>query len=158
MSEKKVKYYQAAGGVVLNDGGQVLLLRREVWREGELREEIRLPKGHIEPGETAAEAALREVCEESGYCHLEILADLGERRTVFGYKGKYVIRDERYFLMGLTQPHRQKPHHPHPHSEEALFRPLWAESLAQAEALLTFESEKAFIRRAEALVQKEQAS
>ncbi len=155
MSEKKVKFYQAAGGVVLNDAGQVLLLRREVWREGQLREEIRLPKGHIEPRETPQEAAMREVCEESGYCHLAILADLGERRTEFEYKGKHIIRDEHYFLMRLTQPHRQEPHHPHPHSEEALFHPLWAESLAQAEILLTFESEKAFIRRAEALVKKE---
>ena len=146
----KVKRYRAAGGVVLDGRGRVLLLRREVPREATPSLEIRLPKGHIEPGETAQEAALREVCEESGYCRLAILADLGEIRNEFDFRGKHVVRDERYFLMELQDPTRQAPRHPHPHSEEALFEPLWADHLQEAEALLTFESEREFVRRARA--------
>ncbi|HEY81104.1 MAG TPA: NUDIX domain-containing protein [Anaerolineae bacterium] len=150
MGGRKIKRYQAAGGVVLDAQGRVLLLRRNVRREKTPSLEMRLPKGHIEPGETPKQAAVREVCEESGYCHLAIVADLGELHNEFDFRNKHIVRDERYFLMRLTQPERQAPHHPHPHSEEALFEPLWAASLDEAEALLTFEAEKEFIRRARA--------
>ena len=144
----KRKHYAAAGGIVMDEQGRVLLLERHVPRENTPSHEIRLPKGHIEPGETDEQAALREVCEESGYCHLAILADLGTWQHEFDFRDKHIVRDEHYFLMRLTNPQRQAPHHPHPHSEEALFQPLWAEDMDQAEALLTFESEKLFIRRA----------
>ncbi|HEX7021284.1 MAG TPA: NUDIX domain-containing protein [Trueperaceae bacterium] len=48
-----------AGGVVFNDQGEVLLLHHAGghWV---------FPKGHIDPGETPLETALREVEEESG--------------------------------------------------------------------------------------------
>jgi 8-oxo-dGTP pyrophosphatase MutT (NUDIX family) len=151
--KKSVKRYRAAGGIVLDDRGRVLLLRRNVVRETTPSLEVRLPKGHIEPGETAEEAALREVCEESGYCQLAILADLGEARTEFDFRGRHVVRDERYFLMRLLDPERRPTRHPHPHSEEALFQPIWARDLTEAEAMLTFESEKRFARRARAWLQ-----
>ncbi len=155
-SGKKIKRYRAAGGVVIDDQLRVLLLTRHVPRETTPSQEIRLPKGHIEDGETPEEAALREVCEESGYCHLSILADLGELRNEFDFRGKHIIRHERYFLMKLQNPERQPPSFPHPHSEEALFRPLWAASLEEAIALLTFESEKVFVRRAVAWLETHQ--
>jgi 8-oxo-dGTP pyrophosphatase MutT (NUDIX family) len=149
MSKKRKKvFYQAAGGVVVDDAGRVLLLKRDVERNGTLTHEVRLPKGHIEAGETPEEAALREVCEESGYCHLQIILDLGESHTSFDYRNKHVERDEHYFLMRLSRPERQAPQPTSEHSEEALFTPFWASSLREAEALLTFESEKLFVRRA----------
>ena len=61
MSE--VRYPQAAAGVVCLRGGEVLLIRRgKPPRQGEWS----LPGGRIEWGETAAEAALRELTEETG--------------------------------------------------------------------------------------------
>ena len=64
-----------AGGIVLRkDGDQlrVLLVRAKrdpgVWI---------FPKGHIEPGESAADAALRETREESGV-EGELVAPIGE--------------------------------------------------------------------------------
>lgn len=58
--EERVKETEGgAGGVIFNRDGKVLVLRRAngPWV---------FPKGHIDPGETALQAALREVEEESG--------------------------------------------------------------------------------------------
>ncbi len=148
--KRKNVYYQASGGVVVDDSGRVLLLARHVVRNGVTVHEIRLPKGHIEAGESPEEAALREVCEESGYCHLQIVADLGEAHVSFDYRHKHVERDDRYYLMRLTRPEQGAQQFHNEHSEEALFIPFWAESLGAAEASLTYESEKQFIRRARA--------
>ncbi|WP_102127384.1 NUDIX hydrolase [Deinococcus planocerae] len=48
-----------AGGIVLDTGGRVLLVR---YRSGAWA----FPKGHVEPGETLAQTAVREVREETG--------------------------------------------------------------------------------------------
>jgi ADP-ribose pyrophosphatase YjhB (NUDIX family) len=53
----------SAGGVVSRDGKLLLvrvknLEKRKVWT---------FPKGHLDPGETALEAAIREVREETGW-------------------------------------------------------------------------------------------
>jgi len=148
--KRKNVYYRAAGGVVIDDSGRVLLLKRHVERNSAVIHEIRLPKGHIEAGESPEEAALREVCEESGYCHLQIIADLGEAHVSFDYSNKHVERDEYYFLMRLTRPEQQSQQFHNEHSEEALFVPFWADSPKAAESLLTYESEKQFVRRARA--------
>ena len=50
---------EGAGGVVVNDAGDVLLIRH---RNGSWV----FPKGHIEPGESKVDAAVREVEEEAG--------------------------------------------------------------------------------------------
>lgn len=136
------KYHQTAGGVVVNDNGEFLTLERRVIRDGHLVHEIRLPKGHIEPGETPEETAVREVCEESGYCDLEIVADLGTTRSKYVFKGIEHERDERYFLMRLLRNERRPPQTP-PESEESLYTPLW---LCPEEAIqrLTYPSERYF--------------
>jgi 8-oxo-dGTP pyrophosphatase MutT (NUDIX family) len=141
----KAKYHNTAGGVVFDDAGRVLTIVRDIDRNGRIVHEVRLPKGHIDPGETAEQAAVREVCEESGYCQLAILADLGTIQSEFDFKDKHNIRDERYFLMQLTVPERQAPQPTG--NEEALFQPLWLDP-AEAESQLTYESERQFMRRA----------
>ena len=83
-----------AGGVVTH-GEQVLVLRSARYSD------LRLPKGHIEEGESPREAALREVAEESGYADLEIVADLGEQTVEFDAYDQHTIRHEHYFLMRL---------------------------------------------------------
>lgn len=134
---------------MLDGEGRVLLLARQVERQLTPGNELRLPKGHVEKGETAVQTAVREVCEESGYCAVEVVADLGTGNTEFALDDSWVHRVEHYFLMRLADGVRTAPRSPHPHSEETLFRPRWAASLEEAEQLLTFESEKRFIRRAQ---------
>lgn len=149
----ETREYRAAGGVVLNDAGRVLLIERWVLRDGQLAFEMRLPKGHVEPGETDEQAALREVCEETGYCGLAVTADLGELVNEFNWpgEGRRVLRHEHYYRMRLTDPARGEPHFDNPEADEARFTPRWAASLADAEALITFESEREFVRRARQL-------
>jgi 8-oxo-dGTP pyrophosphatase MutT (NUDIX family) len=157
MTLKRALEYRAAGGVVLDDAGRVLMIERWVTRNGAPAHEIRLPKGHVEPGETDDQAALRETCEESGYCGLLIIADLGEEITEFDYppEDARVRRTEHYFLMRLTDPVRGEPHFDSPDAEEARYLPRWAANLDEAQALLTYSSEREFVLRAATWLQVE---
>jgi len=148
------KYHNTAGGVVLNAHGLALVLERDVMRDGRLVHEVRLPKGHIDPGESPQDAAKREVAEESGYGHTEILADLGRHRSEFTRANTHNVRDEHYFLMRLTSDERGDPEPMH--EEEALFRPRWL-PLMEAELALTYPSEQEFARRARAAIHTLQA-
>jgi 8-oxo-dGTP pyrophosphatase MutT (NUDIX family) len=85
----------SAGGVVIDDHGQVLLIRardlrnRAVWT---------LPKGALTPGETGADAALREVREETGY-RCELLRELEPVTYWFQRDGQRIRKTVRWFLM-----------------------------------------------------------
>lgn len=140
-----VKHHETAGGVVIDGRGHVLTLTRTVERDGKPVHEIRLPKGHIDPGETPEDAALREVREESGYDGLRIVADLGEAESRFEFRGKYHIRRERYFLMVLTRGRRGDP--APVGAEEALFLPVWREPEAAVKEM-SYPTEREFVRRA----------
>ncbi len=59
--ESKVTRHGAMAVILSDDCQRVLLLRREIFILWEL------PGGGIEKGETGADAAVRETCEETGY-------------------------------------------------------------------------------------------
>lgn len=144
----KTKQYRATGGVVIDNQCRVLLMERDVEREGEMIHEVRLPKGHVEAGETDREAALREVCEESGFCELDIVADLGTVQTEYEFRGTQYVRNEHYFLMQLES-RANRGQHPYVKKEEALFENTWATDLDEAQHRLTYASEQEFARRAQ---------
>ncbi len=60
-----------------------------------------LPKGHIEAGETAEQAAVREVREETGISG-HILAELGTINFWFVADGRRVHKTVRHFLLRAT--------------------------------------------------------
>lgn len=132
----KNRRYSAAGGVVIH-AGRILLLDRPS------RGEVRLPKGHIDPGETAEEAALRETEEESGYADLEIVRDLGHHVVEFEYQGARVLRDEHYFLMRL----RSEVQLERSAKDSAQFHIVWA-TAQDAPGLLTYAAEQEVAARA----------
>lgn len=125
-----IKRYETGGGIVVHEG-KVLLLDRPK------RGEVRLPKGHIDPGETPEMTALRETTEESGYADLQIIAALGCHLVEFDYEDTHYIRNEYYFLMQLTGTQRIK----RSKLDEKQFRPIWV-PFADAVAKLTFPAEK----------------
>jgi 8-oxo-dGTP pyrophosphatase MutT (NUDIX family) len=62
---------QTSGGIVLGESGTVALVRNRketLWF---------FPKGHLEEGESNEVAAKREIEEETGLTHLELIDDLG---------------------------------------------------------------------------------
>src|SRR3989338_8701894 len=67
---ENIKSTKSAGGVVLNLNAEVLVVSQHgtSWS---------LPKGHIEEGENALEAAKREVFEEAGVSDIESIRELG---------------------------------------------------------------------------------
>lgn len=129
--------YVAAGGVVFDGRGRVLVLDRPS------RGEIRLPKGHVERGEEPFEAAVRETAEEAGYDDLELLFDLGAQIVEFDYRGKHITRDERYFSFRLVTDRRvaRRP------KDARQFDVMW---LATEDALarLSYDAEREWLRRA----------
>jgi len=61
---------QSAGGVILNPRGEVVVVSQQ-------GDSWSLPKGHVDLGESALEAAKREVAEESGITELQFVRKLG---------------------------------------------------------------------------------
>lgn len=92
---------EAAGGLVLKDsdkGPRILCIhRRGVWD---------LPKGKLDPGETPAEAGVREVAEEVGIARdtLRITGDV--LTTVHGYtwnrKNAFAVKITHWYPMATT--------------------------------------------------------
>ena len=85
---------RSAGGVVLRQQ-EVLLIRvsdvkgRAIWS---------FPKGRLDAGETPAEAALREVLEETGWC-CRIDADLSTTEYWFQREGRRFRKTVVWFKM-----------------------------------------------------------
>jgi 8-oxo-dGTP pyrophosphatase MutT (NUDIX family) len=66
----RTEHHRSAGGLVV-EGDRILLISTQGGRRWQL------PKGHIEEGETAEQAALREVREETGVTG-QVMAPLSE--------------------------------------------------------------------------------
>jgi 8-oxo-dGTP pyrophosphatase MutT (NUDIX family) len=88
---KQFKVIKAAGGVVFNEEGELLLIRRlGLWD---------LPKGKIEEGEDQRLAALREVHEECGLNFLGILKKMANTYHVYFLKGRWILKKTAWYKM-----------------------------------------------------------
>ena len=94
---KLLRTYQSAGGLVIDDAGRALLIERTL----NSTHEIRLPKGHIEVGETAEQTAVREVAEETGV-QGSVLAALGSIDYWFVTDGRRVHKTVHHYLMRFS--------------------------------------------------------
>jgi 8-oxo-dGTP pyrophosphatase MutT (NUDIX family) len=96
---RAVREETSAGGVVVDRAGaepRVLLIGRRGRRSGELV--WLLPKGHLDPGETAAQAAVREVAEETGI-RTRVAAELGSIDFWFTLADARVHKTVHHFLL-----------------------------------------------------------
>jgi 8-oxo-dGTP pyrophosphatase MutT (NUDIX family) len=84
-------------------GGVVVRRLRGEWRLAAIRPAGKenvwaLPKGLIAPGESAADAAVREVTEETGV-EGRLVAKLGDVRYVYTWRGERVFKVVSFFLI-----------------------------------------------------------
>jgi 8-oxo-dGTP pyrophosphatase MutT (NUDIX family) len=99
MTRGRAQQETSAGGVVyrLADGHPLFLLIRDSYQNWGF------PKGHLESGERAEEAALREVREETG---IETVALRGTIETIdwyFRFRGRLIHKVCHFFLMETGQ-------------------------------------------------------
>lgn len=94
-------YLEAAGGVVKNqDGKRLFIFRFGRWD---------LPKGKMEKGESPAEAALREVEEETGISGHKLISELPSTFHIYEHKGKKVLKRTYWFAMQYDGNEMLKP-------------------------------------------------
>lgn len=112
---------EAAGGVVENEFGQVLMiLRQGRWD---------LPKGRIEAGEDSATAALREVEEETGAANLKIVRHLCNTLHAYCVYGKWELKRTYWYAMQGTKTLLR------PQLEEDIVDAVWCDSALLAQNL-----------------------
>jgi 8-oxo-dGTP pyrophosphatase MutT (NUDIX family) len=133
----KTEHHRSAGGLVVHDD-RILLISTQEGRRWQL------PKGHIEEGETPEEAAVREVCEETGVTS-RVVAPLSDIEYWFVEKGRRRVHKRvDYYLLAYVS------------GDAANFDArevsgtgwfTWDEGLAR----LSFENERRVVRKAREL-------
>jgi 8-oxo-dGTP pyrophosphatase MutT (NUDIX family) len=128
---------RSAGGVVVR--GEQALVIVPCRRAADGSRVLGLPKGHIDPGETSLQAAVREVREETGV-EAEPVLELGEVRYWYRRRGGPVPKSVVFYLMrycsGDTEDH-----------DDEVEEVRWM-ALSEACAALTYEGEREMARRA----------
>jgi 8-oxo-dGTP pyrophosphatase MutT (NUDIX family) len=93
--QQPYKLLEAAGGLVFNPQGELLVfLRRGAWD---------LPKGKIESNETPEQAALREVEEETGLKALNLGPFVAHTYHTYALKGRHILKKTWWYRMHTTQ-------------------------------------------------------
>jgi 8-oxo-dGTP pyrophosphatase MutT (NUDIX family) len=86
---------RSAGGVVVRDEQVVVIVPTRRASNGS--KVLALPKGHIDPGETSLQAAVREVREETGIVG-EPVTELGETRYWYRRDGRTIPKSVSFYL------------------------------------------------------------
>jgi 8-oxo-dGTP pyrophosphatase MutT (NUDIX family) len=129
----------SAGGIVIRTtehGPEICLGKRRRERVGVT---WTLPKGTPDGAETTEETALREVTEETGL-QVRILELVGAIEYWFVQRGSRIHKTVHYFLMEATGGELSAHDH---EFDEVRWVPL-----PEAEALMTFETERQIVERA----------
>jgi 8-oxo-dGTP pyrophosphatase MutT (NUDIX family) len=128
---------RSAGGVVVR--GEEVVVIVPTRRASDGSRVLALPKGHIDPGENALQAATREVREETGIVG-EPITELGETRYWYRREGQTIPKSVCFYLFsyveGSTDDHDDEV-------EEA----RWI-ALADAQSELSHTAEREMVARA----------
>jgi hypothetical protein len=105
-------YVKAAGGVAKTPNDEVLLIRREGFWD--------IPKGMVEPGENLAQAALREVREETGIARLSLGPLITKTYHLYDKYGGWHLKQTSWFHMSASEKQSTLPQR-----EEGITEALW---------------------------------
>jgi 8-oxo-dGTP pyrophosphatase MutT (NUDIX family) len=99
MTRARAQRETSAGGVVyrLHSGHAVFLLIRDSYQNWGF------PKGHLESGERAEDAAVREVREETGIDDLALRGQIETIDWYFRFRGQLIHKVCHFYLMETTQ-------------------------------------------------------
>jgi 8-oxo-dGTP pyrophosphatase MutT (NUDIX family) len=131
----------SAGGIVVRlvDGQPRILMIRDSYRNWGF------PKGHLEQGETAADAALREVREETGLGDLALVGAIDTIDWLFRFRGRLVHKTCHFFLMH-TRHARTRPQR-----SEGITACRWV-SIDEAETSISYANARDVLRQARAML------
>ena len=133
-----VIHFNTAGGIVVQDE-RVLVLRSSLY------DHLRLPKGHIEEGETARAAALREVCEETGLTDVTLGPRLATIDWVFHKNGDRIHKFTTFFLAFSERGD------PVPRREEGITEAIWVR-IDSVHERLSYENASRVVQAARAML------
>ncbi len=112
----------AAGGMVLNDDGHLLMIfRKGCWD---------LPKGKVDEGETLEVCAVREVQEETGITQLILKEKLQTTYHTYALGSEKIIKPSHWFLM-----YSKGNEKPIPQIEEDITAIAWMDKASVANIL-----------------------
>ena len=121
----------SAGGVVVRDGRCIVIVPTRRAADG--RKVLALPKGHPDGGESAADAALREVREETGV-EARMIGKLGDVRYWYMRGGRRISKIVSFFLFEYISGELDDHDHEVEHAE-------WM-ALDEAARALTYKGER----------------
>lgn len=142
-----VKDETSAGGVVfrIDDGRPLYLLIRDSYQNWGF------PKGHLEAGEVAEAAAVREVSEETGLADLSVRGAIETIDWFFRFRGQLIHKVCHFYLM---QTHESSTS---PQRAEGITACRWT-YFEDACGLVSYANARDVLRRAQEMVQSSAAS
>ena len=142
MSKRKADLEVSAGGIVfrrlVEPGPRFLLIRDSYDNWG-------FPKGHLENGESPAEAALRETAEETGLGRLILQGPIRVIDWHFRFRGRHIHKYCHFFL--FESPEGE----PCPQVDEGITACQW-QPLGEALELLSYDNARGVLKRAGEMV------
>ena len=141
MGKRRTDIEVSAGGIVfrLTDRGTQYLLIKDSY------DNWGFPKGHLENGETPADAAARETAEETGLSGLELRGPIRVIDWHFRFRGRHIHKYCHFFLFESASGD------PCPQVEEGITDFRW-EIFDQALEVLSYDNARGVLKRAGEMV------